>query len=451
MRTSTFLAIALPLIGCILAIGGAFAIEKAAEARASEGLYWDDDIALFVRRAVGASYVDPVTEEKSRELFNAAMAAYVRSLPDEYNDYISPERYRKWKDETAGHYAGIGVKIKAQPDGLVVDGVFPAGPADRAGLRIGDVVTAVDGRSFANADLSRDSQLRLLKGPAGSRITLTVKSPLPPGAPAGAVPAHRAVDVVRADIRPPTVFARRLDADRATGYLRVTEFTEATAADFDRELDAMVAAGVARLVVDLRGNPGGVLSSTEQMADRLVASGEIVRIVGRTPNSTRTRHARADGTIPPTVALVVLVDGGSASASEVFAGCMQDHRRGVVVGTRTYGKFLVQNITEVLDRGAAVKLTTARYMTPLGRWYTRDPKASKPAGLIPDLVVPLSEDDEATFHKARENADEAVWGGKSPHPEVPADWVDPQLRAAIDHLAGRPVVQKIEPSKSTGG
>jgi carboxyl-terminal processing protease len=278
-------------------------------------------------------------------------------------------------------------------------------------------------------------------------------SPAPEGAPAGTRPAPREVAIVRDYVKPRTVFVRRLGEGGNVGYLRVTEFADATAGDFDRDLDALVAAGVRSVIVDLRDNTGGVLPATERMADRFVRSGVIVRLEGRAPNASRTIGARGPGTIPDSVGLVVLVNGSSASASEVFSGCIQDHRRGVLVGTRTFGKFLVQNITEIAGKGSAVKLTTARYKTPLGRSYKRNPKENVPAGLVPDVLVELSKEDAARLEKAFANQEDAAWGAKprDENASVPADWIDPQLARAVDVALGRVVVQDIPSSPPKKG
>lgn len=450
MRPTTLAWILTPL--SVVALFAALRLTRQAEARGA-GMVWDDEAFAFVRRLVADTYVDEVSERQSRDAFHAALDGYVRSLPDDYNDFIPPEEYRKWMDDTAGHYAGVGVKIKVLPgEGILVQGVFPGGPASRAGVRIGEIVTHVNGTALGATDLSREENVRVLKGPAGSSVTVTLKTPPPADAPKGALASVRTIAITRGDIRPPSVFARRIGKDASVGYVRIEEFVEATIPDFDQALDGLVAAGVRAVVVDLRGNGGGVLPATVHVADRFVRAGDIVRMTGRSRMARPSYVARADGTIPDTVGLVVLVDGRTASASEVFAGAIQDHRRGVVLGTRTYGKFLVQNITEIPGRGAAVKLTTSRYMTPNGRSYARDPKKpDEPAGLLPDVVFELTEADRARLTMAFENQEEAVWGAAPLHPEVPADWVDPQLQKALDLIAGNLLLQEIRGGASPSG
>lgn len=449
MRPTTLAWILSPL--SVAAMFVALHVSRHAEAR-GEGVVWDDEAFAFVRRLVADTYVDEVDERQSREAYNAAIDGYVHSLPDDYNDFIPPEEYRKWLDDTAGHYAGVGVKIKVlEGKGILIQGVFPGGPASRAGVRIGEIVTHVNGVALGTTDLTREENVRVLKGPAGSSVTVTLETPAPADAPKGTLATVRSVAITRGDIRPPSVFAHRIGKDKSVGYVRIEEFVEATVPDFDQALDALVAAGVRAVVVDLRGNGGGVLPATVHIADRFVRDGDIVRMMGRTRGSRRTEVARDAGTIPDAIGLVVLVDGRTASASEVFSGCIQDHRRGVILGTRTYGKFLVQNITEIPGRGAAVKLTTARYMTPNGRSYARDPKKpDEPAGLLPDVVVEMSEADRVRLTMAFENQEEAVWGAPPLHPEVPADWVDPQLQKALDLIAGNLLLQEIRGGAAPG-
>jgi carboxyl-terminal processing protease len=470
MKPTTAWFLVAPLVGTVIAFGAALVVTRHAEARPGDGVYWDEDEVEYVRRMVAATYVDPVDEAKSRQLFYDALDGYVKGLPDDYNDFIPPDEYKRWKEDTAGRYAGVGVKIAPDPRGLRIDGVFPGGPAAKAGLKVGEVVTTVEGRSVAGLDPKKDENVRALKGAAGTAVRVKVLTPpaetkpakaagepggdaSPPSAKApapapaaGTEPAPakdgggtlREVLLVRAEIRPPTVYSRRVGKDDRVGYIHLTEFTEATPDAFDRALDAMVAAGVKAVVVDLRGNGGGVLGATVHVADRFVAEGEIVRINGRTRENTRVERAHVEDTIPATVGLVVLVDGGSASASEVLAGCIQDHRRGVLLGTRTYGKFLVQNITEIPGRNAALKLTTARYQTPLGRSFQRPPKTPKTegAGLTPDVVVELGADDRRKLEEQWANADDATWGGVPQFDEVSADWVDPQLARALELIDG---------------
>jgi C-terminal processing protease CtpA/Prc len=173
MRPTTLAWVLVPLSA--LALLGALHVNRSAEAEPPGGIVWDDYTFQFVRREVANSYVDPLTDKQQRDAFHAALDGYVKSLPDEYDDYIPPEEYRKWVDDTAGHYAGVGIRIDiVKGEGLRIAGLFRGGPAAFAGLRIGDVITHVDGKSLATADLERPENLRVLKGPPGSKVTVAV-------------------------------------------------------------------------------------------------------------------------------------------------------------------------------------------------------------------------------------------------------------------------------------
>jgi carboxyl-terminal processing protease len=445
MRAGTAFVILFPLFVLVAAFV-LVATRGAGAAPAEDGIFWDEEVVRFVRQRVARTYVDELDEQRASDAFYAAMDAYVRDL-DEHCGFIPPLEHRRWREETRGEYAGLGVKVREVEEGLLVVGVLPGGPAAQAGLRVGDRILTAAGRSLAGMDLKEVEATSLLKGPPGSVVTLgVVRGPRPAE---GVVTAPReAIDVRRAVVRPPSVYARRAGPDARFGVVRLSEFAEATEEDFNRALDGLIAGGVKGVVLDLRDNGGGVLPVAVRVASRFLDRGVVVRSEGRAQNSTRSYSARGDDTIPDTVALVVLVNRGSASASEVVAGALQDHRRGLVVGERTYGKFLIQQITEVPGREAALKLTTARYYLPSGRSYQRQRKASRNgdaegAGLLPDVVVRLSEVERETLYKTWANEEAVPWGEERPYPDVPADHVDAQLQRALDVLEGQMVLSRI--------
>ncbi len=465
MRASTAFLVIVPLVVLsTLALVSTPRRARAADPR-SDGLFWDEATAAFVRQKVAFSYVDALDEQRQREAFYRALEAYVELDP--YCDFIAPDEYRSWQEETSGEYGGLGIRIRPEAEGLRVTGVLPGGPASKAGLSRGDLVLSADGRSLASADPRNEGAVRSLKGAPGAGVRLVVRpaeaAPSAPGAPA---PAAREVVAVREVVRPPAVFVRRVGEAGRVGVLRVTEFSETTDEEFSRELDALVAAGIEALVLDLRDNVGGVLKSAVAMADRFLSRGAIVRSEGRLPEANHVHAAtarpsgpRADVTLP----LAVLVNGSSASASEVVAGALQDHRRALLVGERTYGKFLIQQITEGPRRDCAVQLVTARYYTPLGRSYQRHGRdgalvplpgrdgaaAAEPAdpaaGLLPDVVVPLSKDELRALRQSWDNEEDARWGSDPSHPEASPDAIDPQLARALDALAGELARVRIRP------
>jgi len=455
MKPGTAVLVILPLVAVVAAF--VLVSTRGAGAGSATGASgWDPEIEAFVRDQVTRTYVDDLDEARGTDAFYKAMDGYLHDL-DEYCDFIPPDEYRKWKEHTAGEYAGLGVKIQALEDGLLVVGALPAGPAGKSGIQPGDTLIAADGHPLAGLDLNTLEATRLLKGEPGSTVDVTI------------VPGPRAVDeplpdrpkrivkVKRALVRPPTVFARRVGPDASIGVIRLTKFAEATQPDFDAALDAMLADGVKGLVLDLRENGGGVLPTAVAIVNRFVDRGIIVRMEGRARGATRRYEAKADGTISKDVPLIVLVNGHSASASEVVSGALQDHRRALLVGERTYGKFLVQQITAVPGRDAAVQLTTSRYYLPSGRSYQRQKTKGNgrgangthrpAAGILPDVVVPLETENRTRLEKAFANEEAGPWNEKPPFPEVPGDEVDSQLQRALDLLQGQLVLRKIRSSR----
>jgi carboxyl-terminal processing protease len=451
--------IAILLSACILALLMAFlsASRRAGANQATSGsAYWDEDIELFIRHKVARTYVDQLDAKRAHDAFNRAMDAYVRF--DGYCDFIPQEEYKQWREDTAGRYAGLGVKINQVDEGLHIVGVFPGGPAAQAGIRVGDTMVRAAGHDLAG--MAVDDITTLLKGMPGSRVKVgIVRGPRPEKGPAQG-PVEEIV-VTRDVIVPPTVFDRRVGPDGAFLQVRLTDFTEQTIRRFDEIMDA-VATGkhpTSGILLDLRHNGGGVLSVAVSVAQRFLRAGRlIVRMEGRGPDASK------DYPSPPSphklldVPLVVLVDEWSASASEIVAGALQDHRRAVLVGVRTYGKFLVQSITEIPHKDAAVKLTTSRYYTPLGRSYQGSAAAQdvgRPSGrragsgLIPDVVVDLSDADHDRLVEYWANEEGRPWGETVRYPKVGKDYVDPQLAHALKLLEGEVVLQKI--NRSRGG
>lgn len=409
--------------------------------------YWDEVVEAFVRRKVAETYVDELGPQGEREAFNRAMDAYLDL--DNYCDYIPPEEYKRWLEDTAGRYAGLGVKINGEEDGLHVVGVFPGGPADRAGIQVGDTIVRADGEALAGLDV--DAVTSRLKGPPRTTVRIGyVRGPRPVQGP-HAGPELETV-VTRDMIRPPTLFTRRVGTDGGFLQLRLTDFAEESAEEFDEAMDALDnGPPVKGLLLDLRHNGGGVLGVAVRVVDRFLRKGRlVVRMEGRgadaSKNYSTTDRAGKNLDMP----MVVLVDRKSASASEVVAGALQDHRRAILVGSRSYGKFLVQSITEIPHRGAAVKLTTARYYTPSGRSYQGPSQyevdhVERPrgAGLIPDVVIDLTEEEEEELLKFWQDEEGRAWNAIRLHPQVPEDYVDPQLERAIKLLEGEIVLQKI--------
>lgn len=326
-----------------------------------------DEIRRYVSvfNAVKEAYVDPIDD---RKLMHSAIRGLLLDL-DPHSAYLDRRDAEAFDEGTSGAYDGIGVEVLQMPDGSVkVISPIDDTPAAIAGVKAGDVIVAVDGKTLTPASSEGQGPLR---GPPGSTVRLTIVRE------GEAKPLE--IDVKRQTIRVASVRGRMLEP--GYGYVRVSAFQVDTAADFQRVLQRLQAQGGGKLrglVLDLRSNPGGLLTSAVQIADDLLERGDIVSTRGRIPISD-ARFSATPGDRLHGAPLVVLVDAGSASASEVLAGALRDNGRARVVGSRTFGKGSVQTVLP-LDNGDSVKLTTARYFTPSG-------KSIQARGIEPDVVL----------------------------------------------------------------
>lgn len=327
-----------------------------------------EEIRRYVNvfNAVKHAYVEPVED---RKLMQSAIRGLLFDL-DPHSTYLVRSDAQAFDEDANGAYDGIGVEVQQQPDGsILVIAPIDDTPAARAGIKPGDVIVAVDGKPLTPEQADSNP----LRGEPGSKTVLTVqregaKKPLE-------------IAVQRDTIRVSSVRSRMLEPGYA--YLRISAFQADTANDFESHVDKLQAqaggaAGLRGLVLDLRSNPGGLLTSAVQIADDLLEKGGIVSTRGRNPVAD-TAFSATPGDRMRGAPVVVLVDAGSASASEVLAAALRDNQRAQVVGSRTFGKGSVQTVLP-LDNGDAVKLTTARYYTPSGR-------SIQARGIDPDVVL----------------------------------------------------------------
>ena len=334
---------------------------------------------VMVYNAVKQAYVDPVDD---RALMQSAVRGLLLDL-DPHSAYMQKADADDFNDQTRGAYDGVGLELQQLPEGgLRIVAPLDDGPADRAGLRSGDRIIAIDGNSLTPADADASVPLR---GAAGTKVLLRVVRE--------GKPEPFEVTLVRETIRTSSVRARMLEP--GFGYIRVNSFQAATASDFVKALDGLQKdAPVRGLLLDLRSNPGGLLVGAVQIADELLDKGGIVSTKGRAvigdSRFDATPGDRLDG-----APIVVLVDAGSASAAEVLAGALHDNKRARVVGSRTFGKGSVQTLLP-LDNGDSVKLTTARYYTPSGH-------SIQARGIVPDVLL-LPEDGRSAGAPIREAA-----------------------------------------------
>jgi carboxyl-terminal processing protease len=319
------------------------------DAKAQARLF--DEVLQHLRR----DYVDTLPDSL---LYRRAAAGVIEELHDPHSVFLDPRRLMRLDESTSGHYAGVGLQMDARDSGITVIAALPGTPAERAGILTGDHIVEIDGRPTHG--LTQEEGVRALRGPPGSAVRLTVERP--------GVPTRMPFTLTRAEIAVNPVQNAQLVRD-GVGYVDLTVFSTNAAADLGRAIDSLRAAGARSLVLDLRGDPGGLLDQGVGVADLFLDAGQkIVTTRGRTPDEN---HTYADGAPQrfTDMPLVVLTDSGTASASEIVAGALQDHDRALVVGTATYGKGSAQRVFR-LDDGA-VKLTTALWYTPSGRSINR--------------------------------------------------------------------------------
>ncbi|MEX0937415.1 MAG: S41 family peptidase [Pirellulales bacterium] len=309
---------------------------------------------------------------------------------DTYSAYLTGGQLRDVFAQIEGNFVGLGIELKADSGSLLIVNVIPGSPAERAGILADDRIVAVGGTS--TSEMSSDQAANLLQGEVGSYAHVTVQTE-------GQLP--RELQVRREQIEVPSIEdARIIDRDFGVAYVRLPSFQKTTNRDLDAALWQLHREGMKSLIVDLRGNPGGLLTAAVEVADKFIAQGGIVSTRGRSPQEDYNYTAHQSGTWR--VPLVVLIDGDSASASEIFAGAMRDHRRGTIVGDRSYGKGSVQGIFPLGVAGAGIRLTTAKFYSPSGRPISD-------VGVAPNVVVrrvakigdgndqPLDEADDAVL------------------------------------------------------
>ena len=320
-----------------------------------------------------------VEETKSNELMYGAIKGMLETL-DPHSAFMPPNMYKEMQEETKGRFEGLGIEITIKEGILMVVSPIEDTPAFKAGILAGDQILKIDGDSTKNLTLM--DSVKRLRGPKGTQVTITIMRE--------GFTKPREFTLTR-DVIPVRSVRHEL-LEKQYGYIRLSQFQEKTEGELDKALKALEEeskGSVKGLVLDLRNNPGGLLDQAVKVADRFIESGLIVSMEGRREDQKMKFFAHSQGTIAR-YPLIVLVNGGSASASEIVAGAIQDHGRGILVGTQTFGKGSVQTIFPLKD-GSGLRLTTARYFTPNGR-------SIQAKGIIPDILVKpaLSEEEKVT-------------------------------------------------------
>ncbi len=304
--------------------------------------------AQLARRQIGLAESATILE------FTAAAA----SALDHYSAFLTADQLRDIYSQIEGNFVGLGVELKADNGALLIVHVIPSSPAQAAGILDGDRIVAVAGQS--TTEMSTDEAATLLTGPEGSICNVSVVS---------AGKQARELAVRRAHVEVPSLEGVRIiDSEHGVAYVKIPAFQKTTSRDLETALWDLHAQGMRSLVLDLRGNPGGLLTASVEVADKFIADGGIVSTRGRSEQENFNYRAHRPGTWR--VPLVVLIDGDSASASEIFAAAIKDSQRGVIIGCRSYGKGSVQGIFPLGYAGAGARITTANFSRP---WATQSP------------------------------------------------------------------------------
>jgi carboxyl-terminal processing protease len=316
-------------------------------------------------RFVETQYVDEVDPAK---LIDGAISGMVRSLGDPHSAYLDPASYKKLKEHSEGTFGGIGVVMGFDEADVRVISVMEGTPGESVGLKAGDRILRVDGED--TKEMEPELVAASIRGEAGSKVVLTI---------ARAGEANRDYSITRDHIRVKTVAGRMLE-EPGVGYIRIVQFSENTGKEFKDVLTSLQEGGAKGLIIDLRANPGGLLTSCVEIAKEIVPAGLIVSVVERDGTREEYFSERKSGFMP----MVVLIDGNSASASEILAGALHDTGAAELVGKTSYGKGSVQVIMPIPGQADAVKLTIARYYTPSGA-------SIQGKGIRPDVEADLPE------------------------------------------------------------
>ena len=338
----------------------------AQEASKDKSVYEQLDLFGDVFERIRGQYVEAPDSQK---LIEAAIGGMLTSL-DPHSSYMNAKDFAAMQVQTKGEFGGVGIEVTQQDGYIKVISPIDGTPADKAGIQTGDMISHVNGQSVLGLNL--DQAVDLMRGPVGSEIVITVERE--------GVKDPFDVSIIRDTIKVAAVKGRTVGN---TVVLRITSFTDQTYPDLETEMKKQIDAvggmdKVNGFVIDLRNDPGGLLTQAIKVSDAFLTEGEIVSTRGRNPEDNERYNATA-GDEAMGKPMVVLINGGSASASEIVTGALQDHRRAIVVGTKSFGKGSVQTIIPVRGEGA-MRLTTARYYTPSGR-------SIQALGIMPDIVV----------------------------------------------------------------
>lgn len=324
------------------------------------------------------NYVEEVDPEK---LTNSAIDGMLKTL-DPYSTYLTPERYRELEIGTSGEFGGVGMEVSEENGVLTVITPIEGSPAEKAGIKPRDQIIEIEGKSTQGMVVQE--AVRLLRGPSGTPVKITIRRT--------GEQEPRVITLIRDKIVVKSVKPKLLE--NGIGYVKLAQFQDRTSQELTEAIAGLEAENgteLSGLILDLRNNPGGLLTEAIDVVDEFIDSGLIVSVRGRTQDQTREYYATKNGSFQ-TFPVVVIVNDGSASASEVVAEALQDSKRAVILGTKTFGKGSVQTIIKLED-GSGLKLTTAKFYAPSGRSINE-------VGVTPDIKVENSEDQDKQLESA---------------------------------------------------
>jgi len=399
---------------------GARVYLSSAQAAEKDSAYPSLELFTYVMEKVRKDYVDG-QNLKYQDLVYAALKGMLNTL-DPHSEFMEPEKYKELQSDTKGAFGGLGIVISMKDNFITVISPMEDSPGFKAGIMSGDRIIKIDGKSTEK--MTTQDAVKNLRGEPGTDVKITILRPV-----SNLVKDFKLtravinIDMVK-DINGKKEFPL---GDNKVGYIRLVQFGEKTSADLETALKKLKSEGMQGLVLDLRGNPGGLLEQAVDVCEKFLPRGNlVVTTEGRNPSQNSVRKAKGRGDELHNMPMVVLVNLGSASASEIVAGCLQDTKRAIILGEKTFGKGSVQSILPLTD-GSALRLTTAKYYTP-------SHKVIHEEGITPDIVVPLTDEDE------RDLMLKHTPGGIQSLEDKERDRVlkarDPQLERAMDLLKG---------------
>ena len=437
-RIGGFLA-ALGMVGAVGIVAGGLAILPSPSQAAENDIYRQLNLFGDVLERIRADYVEEVDDPK---MIEAAITGMLRSL-DPHSSYMPPSAFKDMREQIKGEFGGLGIEVTMENGLVKVVSPIDDTPATRAGMKAGDYITHLDGTPVMGMTLA--DAVKKMRGPIKSEIRLMVARK--------GVEKPFEVIIIRDVIKVQSVRSR-LEGDMV--YLRITSFTEQTNSGLEKAMakrKAELGNRFKGVILDLRNNPGGALDQAIAVSDAFLDKGEIVSTRGRRPEETRRYNAKM-GDLAQGLPVAVLINGGSASASEIVAGALQDHQRALIIGTKSFGKGSVQSIIPLQGHGA-IRLTTARYYTPSGT-------SIQAKGIEPDILVEQVRVEKPNNNHRRSEADlpkHLKAEGKKSGPKKPAsngnansngsnDEAKPekprdfQLGYALDLLRGMAMLQR---------